>query len=248
MKKLLIVCLCLMLIACCAGAEKASDPVRITLADDATACDADTVTVTGNVITVTAAGEYELTGTLTAGTVIVDVSGEEDVRLYLNGVDITCPDGPAILVRSCGGRVSLYTMYGAENRLTAEASETGAVYAVSDVTVTGTGSLTVACGDRDGIKSDKGLRVKGGILQVNAGRHGLSGKKKVEIMDGEITIRAGKDGVKSNGSKETKGHIEITGGSLDITAGDSPISYTHTLTITGGSIHTAKTGEQGKGE
>jgi len=246
LKKWFAVLSALLLLLCAVHAMADADPVKITLADGASACGSDQVVIDGDTVTIKAAGEYELSGELTGGTVVVAVDGTDDVRLYLNGVDITCADGPAIEVKQCGGRVSLYTMYGADNRLASVKTETGTVYAVSDITITGTGTLAIVSESKDGVKTDKGLRVKGGKLTVDAARHGLSGKKKVEIMDGEITVHAGRDGIKSNGSKETKGNIEITGGDLTVTAGDSPISYTHTLSITGGRVNTGKTGTKDK--
>ena len=44
----------------------------------------------GSVLTISAAGTYILSGTLTAGQVVVDAGKEDTVRLILNGVSITC--------------------------------------------------------------------------------------------------------------------------------------------------------------
>ena len=89
----------------------------------------------------------------------------------------------------------------------------GCIYARSDLTIKGGGSLRVETSHRHGIFSSKDLRIKGGDITVDAPRQALHGKKSVLIDDGILTLKAGTDGIHSNGI------LEINGGKLEIDAG-----------------------------
>ena len=49
----------------------------------------------GSVFTITEKGDYVLSGTLN-GQIVIEIPKEDKVRLILNGVRITSPEGPAI--------------------------------------------------------------------------------------------------------------------------------------------------------
>jgi hypothetical protein len=51
--------------------------------------DGSGATVNGNVITITSAGMYSISGTLDDGQIIVDTEGQETVYLVLDGIDVT---------------------------------------------------------------------------------------------------------------------------------------------------------------
>lgn len=70
----------------------------IALSNDSVSVNGDGVTYEGTKITITSGGTYVFTGTLTDGSITVSTQKTEDVRIILNGVDITCSDGPAINV------------------------------------------------------------------------------------------------------------------------------------------------------
>jgi glutamate synthase domain-containing protein 3 len=56
------------------------------------------VTVAGSEVTITSAGNYRISGSLTDGQVIVDTNDKETVRLILNGVDISCSTSAPIYI------------------------------------------------------------------------------------------------------------------------------------------------------
>ena len=70
---------------------------EITLEDGNTKVKGNTkaVSVKDNCITISAGGTYRLSGKLTKGQVLV--TGSEKVKLYLDGVEITSPSGPALV-------------------------------------------------------------------------------------------------------------------------------------------------------
>ena len=67
-------------------------------------------------VTITAAGTYVISGTLTAGSITVAAGEEDKVQLVLSGVDLTNPDGPALYIKSAD-KVFLTLADGTENTL-----------------------------------------------------------------------------------------------------------------------------------
>jgi len=197
------------------------------------------VAVDGGEITITEGGLYTLSGTLTNGQVIVDAGEKETVHLVLNGAAISSSDSAAILVQQA--EKVILTLTG-ENTLSSTASLTdekvdAVLYSKSDLTLNGTGTLTVNTDSGNGIVSKDALLITGGKIEIRAGNHGLTGKDWICITDGSLNITAGGDGIHAKNSEDTTlGSLLITGGSLVIHSGDDGISATGNLQINGGSF------------
>ena len=96
-----------------------------------------------------------------------------------------------------------------------------ALYSKADLTINGTGALTVEGNYRHGVNSKDDLVVTGGTLTVTAKEDGLRGKDCVKVADGSFAITAGGDGVKSNNDEDpTRGFVSIDGGTFAVEAGD----------------------------
>jgi hypothetical protein len=74
-------------------------------------------TVNETIVTITAAGTYNITGTLSNGQVKVETSEAGDVRLYLNGVSITSSAASPVEIESAE-RVIIVLADGTQNYLT----------------------------------------------------------------------------------------------------------------------------------
>lgn len=182
------------------------------------------VKVSGNKVTITRSGTYIIKGRLDDGQIVVDVGDEDVVKLKMNDCKVTCSYGPPIYVINAK-KLQLRLKDGSENELIhlenekAEENNDGedmakaCIYARSDLTIKGDGSLTVEGLHRHGIFSSKDLRIKGGNIKVTAAKQALHGKKTVLIENGDLSLKAGTDGIHSNGS------LEITGGQVEIDAG-----------------------------
>ncbi|WP_297082174.1 carbohydrate-binding domain-containing protein [uncultured Demequina sp.] len=220
--------------------------VEIALAEGASSGGAG-VSVDGDVVTITEAGVYTLSGTLTDGKIVVDADGE-DVHLILDGVDITSSESGAIEVVDAD-QVALHLASGSTNTV-AEASgaadsadgANAAIYATSDLYVTGDGSLEVEATNADGITSKDSLVIDSGSIAVTAADDGLRGKDHLVIRDGDITIDAGGDGLRSDNVSDSDepdkavGVVWIEGGTIDITAASDAIDAAVQVTITDGDL------------
>lgn len=167
------------------------------------------IRVDGQTLTIKEGGTYILKGRLSDGQVIVD-AGEEEVKLKLNGVDLSNRSGSVILVKSAG-KLKLRLRADSENLLSSDVGK-ACIYARSDISVKGEGSLEVRSGQGHGVFSSKDLRVKSGTLMVRAAKQALHGKKSVVIEQGKLDLKAGTDGIHS------KGDLVVSGGGIRIDA------------------------------
>lgn len=224
----------------------------ISLQGDTIAVSGSGATVAGTTVTITAPGAYEITGVLNDGQIIVDTpdddvedSPEETVSLILNGADITSTTSAPIYVKSAE-KVVITLAEGSVNSVTdgeqylleAGTDEpNAAIFGNDDLTINGSGSLTVNANYNNGIDSNDDLKITSGVITVNAVNDGIKGRDSLAILDGLITINAGGDGMQANNDEEAdKGYVVIEGGTLQITAGRDGIQAETNLAVSGGNI------------
>ena len=201
--------------------------------------------VSEGIISISVAGTYVVSGTLTNGQIVVDAPNEDLVHLVLNGVDITNKAGAAMYAPQCD-KLILTLADGTKNTVTDGGDDfvytlvddeepNAAIFAKNDLTINGRGTLTVNAGFHNGISTKDDLLIISGDIIINAANNGLVGKDSVDIMSGTFSISAGNDGIQTNNSKnQKKGWIRIEDGTFDITAANDGIQAESNLTITGG--------------
>ena len=172
--------------------------------------------VNGGSVTIVSAGYYDVSGTLTDGGLTVDAEKNAKVFIRLNGVSITCSDDAAIRINQAD-KVFLTLAAGTENTVTsgetysaaALADKTdGAIFSHDDLTINGSGALTVTA----------------------AYKHGIAANDSLHIAGGTITITAPSDTIHVNDS------LHITGASLTLSAGDDALRCDTSIAILGGGI------------
>lgn len=225
------------------------DCVTVTLADGASEADGAGVTVQGDVITVTQEGTYLFTGSLSDGQIVV-ASGESDkVQLVLAGADITCRGSAALYILE-SDKVFLTLAPETENRLasagefvqTDENTVDGAVFAKSDLTMNGEGSLAVECEAGHGVVAKDDLKLTGGVYTVTAAGKGLEANDSFRMAEGDLTVIAGADGVQVENEEDlTRGYVHIAGGCLTVESVGDGISATGVLRVIGGEMNIATT-------
>jgi len=228
------------------GTWDASEAVNVALSDGGITITGTGARADGSTLTISEAGVYVLSGSLSDGRIYVNTPKTDKVQLVLAGVNIACSDGPAIWVAQTD-KIFLTLVQGSENVVTDSAAYTlaegedepnGAIYSKEDMTVNGSGSLTVNGRYCHGIISKDELTITGGDITVTAVSDGIRGKDSVAICGGTIVISSGGDGIKSNNTDKTGvGWVSIDGGELQITteAGDG-IQADTVLQITDGTI------------
>ena len=206
--------------------------------------DCQEIRLDGDNVTVTEEGIYILSGTLENGMIIVDVPDSAKVQLVLDGVTVSNSEGAAIYVKE-SDKVFVTLAEGSVNTLSNGGSYTAiddnnidaVIFAKSDLTINGTGSLNIIAEAGHGVVSKDDLKVTGGEITVTAASHGLSGKDSVRIAAGGLTITAGKDGIHSENTDDgDKGFIYIGDGNLIVNSAGDCISAGAYLQIDGGTF------------
>jgi hypothetical protein len=231
--------------------------VSIALADTGTVITNNNgcVTESGGVVLITCAGTYLFTGSRNEGQIQVNAAAA-NVYLVLNGVDIS-NSTDAVIYGLNSDKILMVLPEGSVNILSDGASRPAAadtagacVYSKDDLTVKGTGTLSVTGYFNNGIHSTNDLRIKDSpTILVNSVNHALKGKGSIEVDGGvlELNSESG-DGMHSNEGEESgddsdKGYIIVNGGSIAINAGDDGIQAYNAITIYGGTIAVSATGD-----
>ncbi len=220
------------------------DEIRyIHLRDSGITYEGSHITVNGKIAVIDASGTYYLDGNLSNGQVVVQIADEtvdaETVKLFLNGVSMTNPDAPCILVENAEN-TSVNLVEGTVNTLTdgkeppaAEVEPTFAVLeAKDDMTIKGSGSLTVTAGVAYGIHCNNDLKLNEGAVTVETGNgDAVRGRTSVTVKNGSWLIDSEGDGIKS-----TKGLLEVIGGTVRIKSGKDALQAETEMSLTGGSV------------
>ena len=199
------------------------------------------VLTSGKDITISKAGVYHVTGNAENCTVIVDAGDEDKVQIVLDGVSVTNSDAPCVYVKSAD---KVFVTLTGDNTLSVTGKFTadgdtntdGVIFSKDDLTLNGTGTLTVSSTD-NGIVGKDDLRITGGTYRITASSKAIEANDSIRISDGTFTVKAGTDGLHAeNDDDDTLGYIYIGGGTFSMSVGDDGIHGTSLVQIDGGSF------------
>ena len=219
-----------------------SDCTVITLSGSTAAVQGSGASVTGGVLTISKGGDYLLSGEF-AGQILVNADKTDDVRLILDGVSVTSDSAPLWVQQA--DKVILTLAEGSENAFTdgssrdesAETIPNAALYSQDDLSINGSGSLTVTASYDHGIFCKNDLTITGGSISVTAPGDGVKGKDSFAMLDGVLTIEAGQDGIQASETDDSAdGWVRLDGGSISITAGQDGIQAETVLWLIDGQL------------
>lgn len=192
------------------------------------------------IVTITEGGTYEISGTLEDGQICVKAP-DEDVTLILKNVSVTSSSGSPFVILKANS-VTLSLPDGTESTLTD--SETydsnedadACLYSKADLTIEGTGTLTVNANYKNGITGKDTLTIRDSTLSVTAANHGITGKDSLTAENASLTVQSGGDAIRSTNNEDgALGFILLTDCTLDLTAAEDGVQAETVLTIDGGS-------------
>lgn len=225
-----------------AGSYGESGSVTVQLNGSVISCSSNAVAVSGSTATITKEGTYILSGTLDDGMIVIDAGKQDKIQLVLKDAAIHCATSAPLYILQAD-KVFVTLAEGSSNTLsnggTFTAIDDNAIDAVifskDDLTLNGTGALTVSSPAGHGIVSKDELTVTGGTYTITSASHGLSGKDNVCIQNATIDIASGKDGIHAENQEDaTLGFVYIANGTFDISAEGDGISASAQLQIDGG--------------
>ena len=156
-------------------------------------------------VVIVQSGYYEISGTLTDGSLVVEAEDYSKVWIRLAGTEVYCSDDAALRIDQAD-KVFLTLASDTENSLAsgAEMSEEaladgtgGAIYAHDDLTINGSGSLTVTAEYQHGIEANDELTITGGTIAVTAPSDGINVNDGFYFTAADLVISAGDDGIHS---------------------------------------------------
>ena len=226
------------------GSWDTTDAAVITLTGDGASISGNGAYAYDGDVVIAEAGRYVFSGSLTDGSIIVDAHDSSKVWILLDGVEINCSDDACIQVDQAD-KVFLTLAEGSQNIVTSGSaySDTalsdgtdGAVFAHDDLTINGSGSLTVTAQYSHGISANDDLVITGGTITISAVEDAIHANDSIRIKEAAITVTAGDDGVLTANEVEN-GYLYIESGTLDITASGDGIHTTGDITVAGGEIN-----------
>lgn len=229
-----------------------SSAVKITLNGSSDVVSGSGVNISGSTVTITSAGTYIISGSLSDGQIVIAASDSDKVQLVLNNAEINCNTSAAVYVKSAD-KVFVTLPAGTTNSLgggteyvqTDDNTVDGVIFSKSDLTLNGTGTLKIDADYRHGIVTKDTLCITGGTYVIDAVKTCLAGKDGIKILDGSFTLTSGSKGLNSgNDDDAEEGSIYIAGGTFTIKSEDDSIHADGSCIIAGGT-YTIAAGDDG---
>ncbi len=221
-----------------------SKAVTIKLNGTTATASSDSVKISGSKITITEEATYVVSGELNDGMLIVDAPDTSKLQIILNGANITSKTSAALYILQAD-KVFLTLAEGTANTFANGGSFTdiddnnidGALFSKQDLTLNGTGSLTVTSPAGHGIVGKDDLVITGGTYTVNSSSHGLNANDSVRIKNATLNIDAGKDAIHAENTDDASlGFIYIASGIIKAEAEGDGIAASAYMQIADGSI------------
>ena len=184
----------------------------IRLQDNNSTIEGSGASVNGDVITITQAGKYYISGSLSDGQIIVDATSNDEIELVLDSVDITSKTSSPIYIKQSKSTTILLAD-GTVNELSdtkdfvytdvVEEEPNATIYSKDDLYFTGNGALNLSSNFNDAIGCSDSVVIESGNISIVSVDHGIRAKDGVTIKGGVTKIEASGDGIKTKNTEES---------------------------------------------
>lgn len=225
--------------------------ITISLSDSGSQSSSDSVKIDGSIITISQEGVYLVSGTLSNGQIIVNSDSTAKIQLVLNNADISSASSAPLYVKQAD-KVFITTAQDSVNHLKTSSAFTadgdtnvdGVIFSKDDLTLNGTGTLSIETEYGHGIVSKDDLVITSGSYEINASSHAISGKDSVCIADGSFNLTSGKDAIHSENTEETdKGFIYVANGLFTMNCNGDGLDASQVIQIEGGEFSITTDGD-----
>ena len=225
---------------------------KIELSGSSAKVSGDGLTVSDSTVTISKAGTYVISGQSDGVQIKIAADKSDDVKLVLKGATMTNTD--AAISATSAGHVYLTLAEGTTNSLSDSSSNSdekanAALFSKVDLTINGSGTLTVDGKKSNAIKANDRLHITGGTFNITSVGDAFNVNDELNITGTTMTIDAKEDGVKvDNDDDMTVGNMYLANNTITVTAGDDGIHASGNLVIDSGTytVKNATEGIEGK--
>lgn len=230
-----------------------STSTHITLEGDSASSGSQNVQITGGTIRILDEGTYIFSGTLDDGMIIVDSEKTDKIQIVLKDASINSETSAPIYILQAD-KVFITTAKETDNVLSNGGTFTAiddnnidsVIFSKDDVTLNGSGTLTISSPAGHGIVSKDSLTITSGSYDISCANHALSGKDDVCIANADFTLTSGKDGIHAeNADDDTLGFVYIQSGTFNISCEGDGISSASYMQIEDGTFNIVSGGGSG---
>ena len=221
---------------------------KIELSGSSARVSGDGVTVSDSTVIISKAGTYVISGQSDGVQIKIAADKSDDMKLVLKGATMTNTD--AAISATSAGHVYLTLAEGTTNSLSDSSSNSdekanAALFSKVDLTINGSGTLTVDGKKSNAIKANDTLHITGGTFNITSVGDAFNVNDELNITGTTMTIDAKEDGVKvDNDDDMTVGNMYLANNTITVTAGDDGIHASGSLVIDSG-IYTVKNATEG---
>ena len=204
------------------------------------------VIVNGSAVEITKAGTYIVEGTASKVQLKVTAGKEDEVQIVFKNATLKNIEAP-LLVDSAK-KVILTLADGTNNEVSDESTSTvkGAIYADSDLTINGKGSLTVNGAASNAIKSKDGIRIVDATITTTAKKHGIAANDFINVSGATLNLTSDEDGIHSDNEDDVLlGNVYLVNTNITVNAGDDGINASNTMLIDEGATINVQKSEEG---
>lgn len=213
---------------------------KITLSDNSADISGNGAYFSNGTLYIAYAGKYVISGSLN-GSINIDANGDDKIWILFDGVNISSSDSAPLYVNQAD-KVFITLKADSRNSLVfksteADGSVDGAIYSRDDLTVNGSGELTVVSDNLHGIVCNDTVVFAGGSIDITAKNDGVHAHDAIKICNTSITVAAGDDGLHA-GNDDGNSVFYLESGTVNITESYEGIEANDIL-IAGGTVNIA---------
>lgn len=210
------------------------------------------VSISGTTATITAGGQYTISGTLTNGQIKVDADSAT-VKIKLNGVTLANTSTSPFYIKK-SKKTIIFVADGTTNSISDATSYSNSdepnacIFSNTYLAFTGTGALAVKGNCNDAISSDDQIVINNGAITVTAKDDGVRGKDYLKVNGGTLKVTAGTGHALKSDNDTDKGYglVEINGGTINLTSTSADgIHAVKRVIINDGNVSIAASASQG---
>lgn len=202
----------------------------------------NTTEVEDDIINITKAGTFKITGNHTQ--IKVKAPDTAKIQLILENAKINSKDGPALLIESAD-KVFITIPENTDSSLldsteynTSYDNADGAIFSRCDLTINGKGKLSINANYKCGIVSKDDLVICDTEINITSVGASIEGKDCVKLSNPSITTESGTDAIKSTNNEESnKGFILIENGNYNLVATNDGLQAETLLNIKSGNFN-----------